>query len=111
MCSATTGGSAVITWLVICGGSLAHRTDLVAAQGPAAPLLPWEGPGPISQSTLPSGETPTLGTRTRRPEELTRRGRTMSSNSTLSPEEAADRLALRELFDAYARCADTRDAA
>jgi hypothetical protein len=29
----------------------------------------------------------------------------------LSPEEATDRLAIRELFDAYARCADTRDAA
>jgi SnoaL-like domain len=34
----------------------------------------------------------------------------MSSHSTLSPHEAADRLAIRELFDAYARCADTRDA-
>jgi hypothetical protein len=28
----------------------------------------------------------------------------------LSPAEAADRLALRELFDAYAHCADRRDA-
>jgi hypothetical protein len=28
----------------------------------------------------------------------------------LSPTEAADRLALRELFDAYAHCADRRDA-
>ena len=34
----------------------------------------------------------------------------MASDSTLSPDEAADRLAIRELFDAYARCADTRDA-
>jgi hypothetical protein len=34
----------------------------------------------------------------------------MASHSTLSPLEAADRLAIRELFDAYARCADTRDA-
>jgi hypothetical protein len=34
----------------------------------------------------------------------------MSSHSTLSPLEAADRLAIRELFDAYAHCADTRDA-
>jgi len=34
----------------------------------------------------------------------------MSSHSTLSPQEAADRLAIRELFDAYAHCADTRDA-
>jgi hypothetical protein len=35
----------------------------------------------------------------------------MSLQSTLSTHEAADRLAIRELFDAYARCADTRDAA
>jgi hypothetical protein len=34
----------------------------------------------------------------------------MRSHTTISPEEAADRLALRELFDAYARCADRRDA-
>jgi hypothetical protein len=34
----------------------------------------------------------------------------MASHVTLSPFEAADHLALRELFDAYAHCADTRDA-
>ncbi len=34
----------------------------------------------------------------------------MASHLTLSPQEAADRLAIRELFDAYALCADTRDA-
>jgi SnoaL-like domain len=34
----------------------------------------------------------------------------MSSHVALSPQDAADRLAIRELFDAYARCADTRDA-
>jgi hypothetical protein len=34
----------------------------------------------------------------------------MAPHSTLSPLEAADRLAIRELFDAYAHCADTRDA-
>ncbi|MFC9439006.1 nuclear transport factor 2 family protein [Nocardia sp. NPDC057030] len=34
----------------------------------------------------------------------------MSVHTTLSPEEAADRLAIRELFDAYAHCADRRDA-
>jgi hypothetical protein len=34
----------------------------------------------------------------------------MTIRTELSPAEAADRLALRELFDAYARCADTRDA-
>jgi SnoaL-like domain len=34
----------------------------------------------------------------------------MSVHVELSPAEAADRLALRELFDAYAHCADRRDA-
>ena len=34
----------------------------------------------------------------------------MSSHPALSPQEAADRLAIREVFDAYARCADIRDA-
>ena len=34
----------------------------------------------------------------------------MTVHTELSPTEAADRLALRELFDAYAHCADRRDA-
>jgi ketosteroid isomerase-like protein len=34
----------------------------------------------------------------------------MAAHTTISPEEAADRLAIRELVDAYARCADRRDA-
>jgi hypothetical protein len=34
----------------------------------------------------------------------------MGSHTTLSAKEAGDRLAIRELFDAYAHCADTRDA-
>jgi hypothetical protein len=34
----------------------------------------------------------------------------MAVRTQLSPEEAADRLAIRELFDAYAHCADRRDA-
>ena len=34
----------------------------------------------------------------------------MTDHAELSPTEAADRLALRELFDAYAHCADRRDA-
>jgi hypothetical protein len=37
-------------------------------------------------------------------------GDRMSAHIELSPAEAADRLALRELFDAYAHCADRRDA-
>src|SRR2546426_7272985 len=34
----------------------------------------------------------------------------MRQHVTLSPEEAADRLAIRELVEAYAHCADRRDA-
>src|SRR5256884_3929044 len=34
----------------------------------------------------------------------------MAVHTELTPTEAADRLALRELFDAYAHCADRRDA-
>ncbi len=34
----------------------------------------------------------------------------MADHTELSPAEAADRLALRKLFDAYAHCADRRDA-
>ena len=33
----------------------------------------------------------------------------MSKHVTISPEEAADRLAIRELVEAYAHCADRRD--
>jgi SnoaL-like domain len=34
----------------------------------------------------------------------------MAVHAEVTPAEAADRLALRELFDAYAHCADRRDA-
>jgi hypothetical protein len=34
----------------------------------------------------------------------------MSKHTTLSPQEAEDRLAIRELVEAYAHCADRRDA-
>jgi hypothetical protein len=34
----------------------------------------------------------------------------MISHNSISPDEAADRLAIRVLYDAYAHCADTRDA-
>jgi hypothetical protein len=34
----------------------------------------------------------------------------MSQRQTISPNEAADRLAIRELVEAYAHCADRRDA-
>lgn len=34
----------------------------------------------------------------------------MSKHNAIAPEEAADRLAIRELVEAYAHCADLRDA-
>src|ERR1700735_70067 len=34
----------------------------------------------------------------------------MALHTSISPEEAADRLAIRELFESYAHCADRRDA-
>ena len=34
----------------------------------------------------------------------------MSKHVSISPNEAADRLAIRELVEAYAHCADCRDA-
>lgn len=34
----------------------------------------------------------------------------MSAHESVPPQEAADRLAIRELIDAYAHCADRRDA-
>ena len=34
----------------------------------------------------------------------------MAKHTSISPSEAADRLAIRELVDAYAHCADRRDA-
>src|SRR5512140_3947704 len=34
----------------------------------------------------------------------------MAVHTEISPAEAADRLAIRQLFDAYAHCADRRDA-
>ena len=34
----------------------------------------------------------------------------MTKHATISPNEAADRLAIRELIEAYAHCADRRDA-
>ena len=37
-------------------------------------------------------------------------GSFLSKHGTLSPTEAADRLAIRELIEAYAHCADRRDA-
>jgi hypothetical protein len=42
--------------------------------------------------------------------DLEHRDQLMSKRVTLSPNEAADCLAIRELVEAYAHCADRRDA-
>jgi hypothetical protein len=44
------------------------------------------------------------------PPEPIQEGTAMSKHLTISPNEAADRLAIRELVEAYAHCADRRDA-
>jgi hypothetical protein len=41
---------------------------------------------------------------------LGRKGYNMGIHTLISPEEAADRLAIRDLVEAYANCADRRDA-
>ena len=38
------------------------------------------------------------------------KGLSMASHTVVPPQEAADRMAIRELVDAYAHCADRRDA-
>jgi hypothetical protein len=40
----------------------------------------------------------------------TNKEKPMSQHVTISPTESADRLAIRELIEAYAHCADRRDA-
>src|SRR5436189_3004736 len=53
----------------------------------------------------------TLVTETRQPSEVdATKGARMPSRGTITGQEAADRLAIRELIDAYAHCADRRDA-
>src|SRR5258708_1994211 len=44
------------------------------------------------------------------PERIKQGHQPMSKHVTISPSEAADRLAIRELIEAYAHCADRRDA-
>jgi ketosteroid isomerase-like protein len=48
--------------------------------------------------------------RLRASEEVEHRGNSMSKHISISPAEAADRLSIRELVEAYAHCADRRDA-
>src|SRR6202035_2820838 len=42
--------------------------------------------------------------------QIVQEGPGMTPHTAISPQEAADRLAIRELIDAYAHCADRRDA-
>src|ERR1700745_2288812 len=51
-----------------------------------------------------------LGSTNRRYEPSTHLRADMTKHLALSPSEAADRLAIRELVEAYAHCADRRDA-
>jgi hypothetical protein len=44
------------------------------------------------------------------PERIEQGDQLMSNHATISPSEAADRLAIREPVEAYAHCADRRDA-
>ena len=60
-------------------------------------MSPWP-----SSPTAPVFSTVIAGSGQERPP--------IADHTELTPTEAADRLALRELFDAYAHCADRRDA-
>jgi hypothetical protein len=44
------------------------------------------------------------------PKDIEQERKLMSKHVSISPQEAADRLAIRELVEAYAHCADRRDA-
>jgi hypothetical protein len=84
------------------------------------PQAPWE------DSTAPASVANMADTESRRfskfglslnkialattPESRTKGHRFMAKHASISPEEAADRLAIRELVEAYAHCADRRDA-
>jgi SnoaL-like domain len=55
----------------------------------------------IGEMPLPSKQEPSRKETKNRP---------MNKHTNISPQEAADRLAIRELVEAYAHCADRRDA-
>jgi hypothetical protein len=57
-----------------------------------------------------AGEMPPLFKRDSFRERNQRGNRPMSKHIDIPPQEAADRLAIRELVEAYAHCADRRDA-
>src|SRR6202521_1353700 len=70
---------------------------------------------PGEDSNTPASAVNMAGTGSRRfskpgPSLRPREAPLMSQHVTLSPTEAADRLAIRELVEAYAHCADRRDA-
>jgi SnoaL-like domain len=66
-------------------------------------------PGLISSLPATAGLPPYISFSTSYPE-LSKETCFMSTHLTVSPNEAADRLAIRELVEAYAHCADRRDA-
>jgi len=59
-----------------------------------------------TQDFLPRYKSDSLAAR----ERIEQGDQLMSKHVTISPTEAADRLAIRELVEAYAHCADRRDA-
>jgi SnoaL-like domain len=59
-----------------------------------------------TQDFLPGYKSGSLAAR----ERIEQGDQLMSKHITISPSEAADRLAIRELVEAYAHCADRRDA-
>src|SRR6202035_3298523 len=70
---------------------------------------------PGEDSNTPASAVNMAGTGSRRfskpgPSVSAKEAPLMSQHVTISPNEAADRLAIRELIEAYAHCADRRDA-
>src|SRR6202035_416078 len=70
---------------------------------------------PGEDSNTPASAVNMAGTGSRRfskpgPSVSAKEAPLMSQHITISPNEAADRLAIRELIEAYAHCADRRDA-
>src|SRR5712691_8264175 len=70
---------------------------------------------PGEDSSTPASAVNMAGTGSRRfskpgPSLSPKEAPLMSQHVTISPNEAADRLAIRELIEAYAHCAERRDA-
>src|SRR5258706_7050659 len=78
------------------------------------PRSAWTRLSPVTsnsptQTSAGSSSPDSESTRSREASQALK-GPSMTSHTTISPQEAADRLAIRELVDAYAHCADRRDA-